>query len=357
MISIIVPVYNVKDYLTKCIESILRQTYKNFEVILVDDGSTDGSSEICDFFAKNDKKVKVIHQENAGLVNARKVGLTNSSGDFIMYVDGDDWIEENLLKQMYDVFCQSDADILCVDHYLDFNGMTKKVTNKITPGVYSARQISSELMTLITPYLWSKFFRKEMLMPYQMAIDNRIVASEDAVVTYPLLSECKRIIISDICGYHYVQRKDSMMNRLQAEEKNCCDLVIDYLMSHIKVPNATIQLDTYRKLLYDIRLPYNTGLLNNLKENENVIIYGAGAFGKTIYRSITSDKIANVIAWLDRDYIFMQNIGYSVHNPDEFDFKNADYDRIIIAISNYEIAKQVEVYLQSKGAKNICRKS
>lgn len=96
--SVIVPIYNVEKYLRKCIDSILKQTYRNFELILVDDGSPDECPNICDEYAKNDKRIKVIHKENEGLVAARNTGIKEAVGDYICYVDGDDWISEVLLE-------------------------------------------------------------------------------------------------------------------------------------------------------------------------------------------------------------------------------------------------------------------
>lgn len=356
MVSIIVTVYNVKEYISRCIESILRQNYEDYELVLVDDGSTDGSGEICDYYAKFDRRISVVHKNNAGLVSARKTGITRANGEYIFYVDGDDWIEENVLEKMYNTFSKSDADVLCVNHVMDFEGMTKSISNKIAPGLYSTTEIASSLLLSITPFLWSKLFRREILLPYQMAIDDRIVASEDAVVVYPLLADCKKVMVSDICGYHYVQRTDSMMNTVNKNEIKYCDLVLRYLVDHFKVSNATEQLRIYKELLYDIRVPYTSGLLDGLKKEDKVIIYGAGNFGKAIYRTIVNDNAASVIAWLDKDYEYMQNIGLEVNNPDEFDFEKNEYNCVIIAISNYEIAEEVEIYLKKRGAKKICRK-
>ena len=102
-ISVVVPVYNTVRYLKKCIDSIVKQSFIDFQIILVDDGSTDGSERICDEYAKADSRIKVIHQTNSGVVRARKTGLKAADGDYIYYVDSDDWIDENIIKSFMDI--------------------------------------------------------------------------------------------------------------------------------------------------------------------------------------------------------------------------------------------------------------
>ena len=116
--SIIVPVYNVKDYLDECFKSILRQSYKNYEVIIVDDGSTDGSSEICDYYASNYLNFKVIHEKNAGVSCARNAGLRTCRGDYISFLDPDDIIEDRFLGDMISCIQENKVDISCCTYYL-----------------------------------------------------------------------------------------------------------------------------------------------------------------------------------------------------------------------------------------------
>ncbi len=108
MLSVIVPIYNVEKYLVKCIESIINQQYKQLEILLIDDGSTDGCSQICDEFEKIDCRIKVFHKDNEGLVRARKLGLSYSTGEYVAFVDGDDWIEPNMYSYLIDIIENSD---------------------------------------------------------------------------------------------------------------------------------------------------------------------------------------------------------------------------------------------------------
>ena len=117
LVTIIVPIYNVADYLDKCIESILQQTYKNIEVILVDDGSTDKSSDICDCYKEKDTRIVVIHKKNEGLVSARKAGLNIANGDYVLNIDGDDWIDFDMCEVLLRRALETDADVVDSGYY------------------------------------------------------------------------------------------------------------------------------------------------------------------------------------------------------------------------------------------------
>ena len=126
LISIIVPIYNIEPYLEDCIKSLTVQTYKNIEIILVDDGSTDGCPDICDKYASLDSRIVVIHKKNGGLVSARKAGLEKSSGKYIGYVDGDDWVEPLMYEDMYNNMKTSNSDIVASGHKRDLLDSSEK---------------------------------------------------------------------------------------------------------------------------------------------------------------------------------------------------------------------------------------
>ena len=112
-VSVIIPVYNVKEYVEKCVETVIKQTYSNLEIILVDDGATDGSGEICDKLACKDQRIEVIHKKNGGLSDARNAGLKVVTGEYYLFVDSDDWISVNMVKRLVDCAEKEDADIVC----------------------------------------------------------------------------------------------------------------------------------------------------------------------------------------------------------------------------------------------------
>ena len=134
LISIIVPVYNVEAYLDRCMESILKQTYKRLEIILVDDGSTDSSREKCDAYAKQDSRIKVIHKKNSGLSDARNAGLALATGDYIGYVDSDDWIEPDMYQSLYDACAEHDAELAVCRYFREYQDRTEAGgTGKVVP--------------------------------------------------------------------------------------------------------------------------------------------------------------------------------------------------------------------------------
>ena len=141
LISVIIPIYNVDAYLRRSIDSVIDQTYKNLEIILVDDGSTDDSAKICDEYSSYDERIRVIHKKNGGLVSARKAGIQLASGEYIAYVDGDDWIEDAMYQQLVEKI--EDADIIISGVIRDYNGGIVKEINKIQDGIYEGEALRS----------------------------------------------------------------------------------------------------------------------------------------------------------------------------------------------------------------------
>lgn len=216
-ISIIIPIYNVALYLEKCIQSVINQTYKNLQIILVDDGSADNSLEICRRYQKQDSRITVIHKTNAGLVSARKAGLQEAAGDYIGYVDGDDWIEPDMYEHLFKIMQMTEAEMVETAYLRETEGVSQKSANKIAAGIYEASELMTDMLCdndfnecRLSPYLWSKLFKRKMLQDIQMNTDEQIQLGEDAAVTYPYVLKCSRIAVSDYAGYHYVQRTGSM---------------------------------------------------------------------------------------------------------------------------------------------------
>ena len=140
-ISVIIPIYNVAAYLDRCIYSVCNQTYHNLQVLLVDDGSTDDSLKICDYYAAQDNRIQVIHKSNGGLVSARKAGLAVATGEYIAYVDGDDWIEPDLYECMIKEMQDSQVDLVESDAFKDMGNDSILMQSKIPYGRYAAEDI------------------------------------------------------------------------------------------------------------------------------------------------------------------------------------------------------------------------
>ena len=336
MISIICPIYNITSYLEKCIQSIIGQSYSELEIILVDDGSTDGSAEICDRYASLDNRIKVLHKPNGGLVSARKAGLEAATGEYVIYVDGDDWVESDLCENMLKEMLDSGADLVDADYYMDMGQEVISMHSNISYGRYSVEEIISLMLCdenfnecRLKAYLWSKMFRRELLERVQYAVDERITFGEDVAVTYPYVLQCKKISILNYSGYHYVQHLSSMVYTKKDDEQIRNTLLIKGLYHNfIKDANFGIllqELNQYSKLLFTLRnISYFDQASNGeyllpfggIKEGTKVIIYGAGRVGQSIYQYLINTQKLQVVDWLDRDYEKYQQLGFEVHSPE-----------------------------------------
>lgn len=219
LISIIVPVYNVEAYLDRCMESILKQTYKRLEIILVDDGSTDSSGEKCDAYAKQDSRIKVMHKKNGGLSDARNAGLALATGDYIGYVDSDDWIEPDMYQSLYDACAEHDAELAVCRYFREYQDRTETGgTGKIVPlsrdellKIY----ISGNDEYVIYNSVWSKLFKRELVADLIFPKGRN---SEDIMYTTRAFCRLDRAAYIDRCLYHYVlDREGSIMNVSRGE--------------------------------------------------------------------------------------------------------------------------------------------
>lgn len=362
LISVLVPIYKIDRYLGICVESLLNQTYKNLEIILVDDGSPDRCPEICDLYASKDARIKVIHKQNGGLVSARKAGLNAAKGKYIGYVDGDDWVGPGFYHSLYCSLRESDADIAIAGFSRDLFSSTKNILNAIPSGVYegsSLDEIKKKMISEgafyrhgITTYLWNKLFKREVVEPYQMAMDVRITIGEDAATTYPAIMASKKIVITDNCAYHYRQREDSMLKT--ATNHNNEYLKVMYLYEYMKRtlqewPNdhqLQRQVDDLVLSTFIIRsggalkkdgelteFPFSVNLIG-----KKIAVYGAGTFGQQLVRRLKDENQCTIVTWIDDDFWEYRRCCMDV-DPIEQICK-VEYEALIIAlIDPVQIAK------------------
>ena len=208
LISVIVPVYNVKDYLERCLQSICGQTYRNLEILLIDDGSSDGSGELCDLFARKDARVKVVHQKNAGQSAARNRGLEMAQGEYLGFVDSDDWIEPDMYAFLYRLLAKNDADISICSHYMETGVKTRVKHSSGRSTVFSREEAIRTLVRdkRIRNYMWDKLFKRSVFEGIRFPV-NRIY--EDIVVSYQLFYKARKVVMRDCPKYHYLKREGS----------------------------------------------------------------------------------------------------------------------------------------------------
>ena len=224
MFSVIVPIYGIEPYLCQCVDSLLMQSYENFELILVDDGSPDRCPEICDSYVQKDRRVRVIHKPNGGLVSARQAGIQAAMGEYVDNVDGDDWVSPQMLERMQLRIMESGADIVMMSHYLAYEDRTVAVAQTFPNGFYDKAAMEREIypnmllneeMQHIDYFLCAKAFRRSLITPYQLAVDRRISFGEDAACLMPALFAAQSIYISDEPLYYCRNRLTSISRNFQ----------------------------------------------------------------------------------------------------------------------------------------------
>ena len=201
-ISIIVPVYNAEKYLHRCIDSILTQTFGDFELLLIDDGSTDKSGRICDDYVSKDHRIRIFHKQNGGVASARELGIIQAVGKYSIHVDADDWIESNMLEEMYKKIYSEDFDILIADFYQEENG--KRLYIKQTTDLTSSTDILKDILqNRLFGSLWHKMIRHSLYKKYDVHFIKGIDYCEDVLVLVQLLQHPLNVGFIGKAFYHY----------------------------------------------------------------------------------------------------------------------------------------------------------
>ena len=226
--SVIVPVYKVEKYLSSCIESVLSQTFSDFELILVDDGSTDSCPEICDSYKEKDSRIKVIHKQNGGLASARRAGIKLAEGEYVFNLDSDDLIEQDTLECAYEIIKNTHCEIVSFSYRWVNDGKTVDLTNDgIDEGLYLKRDIQKYIyprilmdknMNHISYYLSGKAVKRELLTPHQLNVNEKISLGEDLCCVIPCYLNAQSVYISKKTAYLYTVRCDSISKAFNANQ-------------------------------------------------------------------------------------------------------------------------------------------
>ena len=217
LISVIVPVYNVEKYLGKCIDSIINQTYRNIEIILVDDGSTDSSGEICDSYARQHKNVTTYHQTNGGLSSARNYGIERARGEYIGFVDSDDYIEPNMYEVLLQLLQSNNAEMSMCALYDVFDGKIRKIHKDIEIITVDREEAIKMVLEadVVSVTAVNKLYKRELFSTVRYPVGKTI---EDGFVIVDLLSGCNRVAISSEQLYYYVHRQASITTAAFSEK-------------------------------------------------------------------------------------------------------------------------------------------
>ncbi len=212
LISVIIPIYNVEPYLRRCVDSVLAQTYRNLEIILVDDGSPDRCGEICDEYAKRDSRIKVIHKENGGLSDARNVGINVSCGKYLSFVDSDDYIDSRFFEVLYSSMIETDTDVSeCSFDKVYDDTVIAAIVDIPKPTTHLPENALSTHMDdgYFRQTVCNKLYKKEMVSVFPFVTDR---INEDEYWTYKIIGNCNLCAHVDVPLYHYYQRNGSIIN-------------------------------------------------------------------------------------------------------------------------------------------------
>lgn len=316
MISIIVPVFNVEHYLKRCINSILNQTYKNFELILVDDGSTDNSGKICDDFANQNENIKVIHKKNGGLSSARNAGTENSQGEYITFIDSDDFISNTYLETLYNLIIKYNAEISCCNFQFFYNESEIKYNND------SGLEECFDSQKALENMLYGKIHGSSACA---MLLKRNIVESykfpfgkyhEDDFVTFLYYASATKVAITSKEMYYYYQRTGSIMHRPFGQSALDELEAADFIVKNCKNMNKNIQKASLAKQFFnyrDVLFTYKDLKNNSFKTYKKII-----STIKPLKYSIIKDKNVSKRIKLTALCLILFGIKISIFIHDKF---------------------------------------
>lgn len=290
MISVITPVYNSEKYLHKCIDSVLVQTYQDFELILVNDGSTDKSGAICDEYALKDKRVKVFHKENGGVSSARNIGLKNALGDYIIHTDSDDLMLPGALESLYNQAQQSNSDIVIGNYIVRYESKDKFISLNLTDTVTSYDFLYGMLMGKYHAALWNKLVKKSCYQNY--LFDERVNYMEDLLILSKIFINNPSLSFIQDKVYVYIQREDSITGNPSLNSIRGIERVISKLENLFQADSKFNIPIEYSKINQKLILLYNY-------PNENLHLKVFKEMNKNILRKRFISLHHRVLLWLE----------------------------------------------------------
>lgn len=279
-ISVIIPVYNTARYLSTCLNSVIGQSFNDLEIILIDDGSTDGSEKICDEYAKKDKRIRVIHKKNEGVSIARNTGLDNATGKWISFVDSDDFLEKNTYQNIFIELEQNNPDLFIFNYYN--NSKKNKLYSK--EGIIEDKKIIQNVKEKIiyssfdgeTPRVFSfvtnKIFKTEIIKKNKIRflMENKKAIFEDGLFCIDVLEKCSKIQISNLYLYHYIIHKNSAMNTFNKDMIDINNIIFNKLKNNCSEQSFKFRVIRQFILLCNLYLLKSKDI--NAKEKMNEIM-------------------------------------------------------------------------------------
>lgn len=370
-ISVVITIYNVEKYMDACIESVVNQTYKNLEIILVDDGSTDESATKCEEWQAKDSRIRVIHKSNGGTVSARKIGVQSAHGDYIGYVDGDDWIDLDMFERMADFGLHENVDIVSVENIREYSDGRKQIEHiRLEEGIYRNQEFDSKILNNILDlehffqwnipmHGWQHLYRRGLLIKNQMLIDDGIRRGEDMLAAVSCYIEAESVALLKRPLYHYRQLIRSA--RGTAASDNIKGLVL--LNARLKkisannkyrctlVSQITQQAMFYTLLwsAYEFCLSDDDSILFPFKVQRyaRIALIGAGALGVRMYNRIRELAFCDIVVWVDNAWAGHREKGMPVQSLDKL--CEYEFDYAVVGTLNAQTQQQLVNEAKSRG--------
>lgn len=370
LVSVVVPVYNAEKGLVACLNQIIQQSYWNIEIILVDDGSTDGSLDICNDYQKKDSRVRVFSIKNSGPASARKYGVKEARGSEITFVDADDRPSKRLIEQLVRGMATPEIDLV-TSGYKDeetgveiFDGVTKGIyeTEEDKKIIYSHIMMNNTQRDGILPFQWGKLFRTDIALQVYDEVDERIRIGEDREFTRRYLLKCKAIHITDIC--EYLKRYEE--KSLSRSERDL--FLLNVIRNYVSLKGVFEQHQEKELLMKSLNRWIYDLIINDLKRwgilqsvgfinyifpfytkvfNKKIVLYGAGEVGQSYYYQLKKWGGTYSILWVDKKYTSYQYLNEDIKAVTELNSIGIDY--VIVAVAAESIAEEIKSELINKG--------
>lgn len=369
-VSVIIPVYNMEEYLKQCLDSVLAQTLKEIEVICVDDGSTDSSPRILDEYAAGWKNVTVIHKENGGVVSARRAGEAVASGEYIGYVDSDDWVDERMYECLYTYAVNSGADMVTSGYFQEGNYVSE-LFDGVEPGLYEDDFIGvlrdcaiysmCKKAAGIRGSLCCKLISGKLLE--KVKIPDDISMSEDKLQVLSCILECRSVLVLKEAYYHYRINPKSATHVGNPSYLLCVDKVYQYFRKLYEHPNFTARMRTQAELYMmelilagiNTRLGFETrnllwfdpSWLDRIPEGSRIVFYGGGEAEEKYRKQLMARGTHIYVGRVDFEYERYCGESMGIESPLRLD--PAGYDYIVITIKNPGKASGIRERLEEAG--------
>lgn len=365
LLSIIVPFYNNASYLAQCIDSVINQTYPELELILVDDGSTDDGYQICKQYAELDSRIRLIYKKNEGPILARYTGLMLARAEYIMFIDGDDFIALDMCQVLMSRRLEGEVVTSGLYEYHSANMITCP-DSLIQEGIYNKQNLEENIYPCmlwnrtkqcfgLNPSLWGKIFlRKKIVQEFENIKDLRFHYGEDVAIIYPLLLHSDSLVVINTAFYYHRKRTATEVPGYIKDSYYFDKLLVLYKYLRKRFVTAAnrselmIQLDLFyiqsvnmKKRCYQADMEENKYLFpfDKVEKGSRVVLYGAGKVGRTYYQQIVKLNYCALVAWIDKNYDQYTDDEHEISGIEILD--KITYDYIIIAIANHCIKQEV----------------